>query len=353
MQPIAIYHEHPDWFKPLFAELDRRGIPYVRLDAAAHVFDPSEDDVPYSLVVNRASPSAYLRGHRQSTFHTLHWLRHLERIGIPVVNGAKVYSFELSKASQLDLLEELGLPYPRARAINHPSLAVAAASGLRYPVLVKANIGGSGAGIVRYDSESALAGAVARGEVDLGVDGVALVQESAPLRDGHIVRVETLGGKYLYAIKVFPAVGSFDLCPADACQTTSGVELVGGACAVDAPKSGLRVEGYTPPSDIIAQAEAISRRAGLDIGGIEYLVDDRDGKHYFYDINALSNFVADPESVVGFNPWIPFVDFLTREAAGNGGRGKGEAGTTATLEHENPFTLSSSPITHPSSPIPL
>jgi hypothetical protein len=315
MQQIAIYHEHPDWFKPLFAELDRRGLPYLRLDAAAHLFDPSEDDVPYSLVVNRASPSAYLRGHRQSTFHTLHWLRHLDRVGIPVVNGATVYSFELSKASQLDLLEELGLPYPRSRAINNASLAVAAASRLRYPVLVKANIGGSGAGIVRYESELALDGAVARGEVDLGIDGVALVQESAPLRDGHIVRVETLGGKYLYAIKVYPAVGSFDLCPADACQTTSGVELVGGACAVDAPKSGLRVEGFTPPAEIIAQVEAISRRAGLDIGGIEYLIDDRDGKHYFYDINALSNFVADPENVIGFNPWTNFVDYIEGRVA--------------------------------------
>ena len=310
MQPIAIYHEHPDWFKPLFAELDRRGLPYVRLDAAAHIFDPSEQDAPYSLVVNRASPSAYLRGHAQSTFHTLHWLRHLERIGIPVVNGSQVYSFELSKASQLDLLEELELPYPKSRAINNASLAAKAAEGLRYPVLVKANIGGSGAGIVRYETSGALQGAIDRGEVQLGIDGVALVQESAPLRDGHIVRVETMGGKYLYAIKVFPAVGSFDLCPADACQTKEGVELVRGACAVDAPKTGLRVEGYTPPRHIIEQVEAISRRSGLDIGGIEYLIDDRDGTHYFYDVNALSNFVADPVNVIGFDPWVRFVDYL-------------------------------------------
>jgi hypothetical protein len=314
MQPIAIYHEHPDWFKPLFSELERRELPYVRLDAAAHTFDPSEDDVPYSLVVNRASPSAYLRGHRQSTFYTLHWLRHLERIGIPVVNGSQVYAFELSKASQLDLLEELGLSYPRSRVINDASRALEAAKELRYPVLVKANVGGSGAGIVRYESEAALAGAVGRGEVALGLDGVALVQESAPLRDGHIVRVETLGGDYLYAIKVYPAVGSFDLCPADACQTTTGVELVRGACAIDAPTTGLRVEGYEPPKQIVQQVEAISRRSGLDVGGIEYLVDDRDGKHYFYDVNALSNFVADPESVLGFNPWIPFVDYLERRA---------------------------------------
>src|SRR5205807_9811354 len=107
----------------------------------------------------------------------------------------------------------------------------------------------------------------------------------------------------------------FDLCPADACQTKDGVELVRGACAVDAPKTGLRVEGYTPPAHIIEQVEAISRRAGLDIGGIEYLVDDRDGRHYFYDINALSNFVADAPNVIGFDPWMNFVDYIEQRAA--------------------------------------
>ena len=182
-------------------------------------------------------------------------------------------------------------------------------------MLVKANIGGSGAGITRYDTAEALEGAVARGEVALGIDGVSLVQESAPMRDGHITRVETLNGKYLYAINVYPATGSFDLCPADACQTTTGVELVGAACAVDAVKSGLRVEGYTPPAHIIEEVERISQFTGLDIGGIEYLVDDRDGKHYYYDVNALSNFVADAPNVVGFDPWTNFVDYIEERIA--------------------------------------
>ena len=315
MRPIAVYHEHPDWFRPLFTELERRGLPYVRLDAAAHRYDPAERSSPYSLVVNRASPSAYLRGHGQSTFHTLHWLKHLERLGVPVINGSKVYGFELSKAVQLDALAELGLPAPRSVVINDPSLAVDAATDLRYPVLVKANIGGSGAGITKYETAKALETSLAANQVKLGIDNVALVQEAAPLRDGHITRVETLNGKYLYAINVYPATGSFDLCPADACQTTSGVELVGAACAVDAVKTGLRVEGYTPPAEIIAQVEAISRFTGLDVGGIEYLVDDRDGKHYFYDINALSNFVADAKNVIGFDPWTNFVDYIELRAA--------------------------------------
>jgi hypothetical protein len=316
MLPIAILHEHPDWFKPLFTELERRGLPYVRLDAASHRYDPAERGTPYSLVFNRASPSAYLRGHGQSTFHTLHWLKHLERLGVPVVNGSATYAYELSKATQLDALAELGLPFPRSRVINDPSQVVDAAADLRYPVLVKANIGGSGAGITKYESAAALQRAVNAGQVALGVDGVALVQEAAPLRDGHITRVETLNGEYLYAIDVHPATGSFDLCPADACQTTSGVELVGAACAVDAVKSGLRVDGVTPPREIIEQVERIARFTQLDVGGIEYLVDDRDGRHYFYDVNALSNFVADAPNVIGFDPWTRLVDYLEARIAG-------------------------------------
>ncbi|HJU74794.1 MAG TPA: hypothetical protein VJ717_13715 [Gemmatimonadaceae bacterium] len=311
---IAIFHEHPDWFRPLFAELERRGVSYTRLNAAAHAYDPSESETPYALVFNRASPSAYLRDHGQTTFHTLNWLRHVERLGTPVVNGSDVYALELSKAWQLDVLEELGLPAPRSRVINHSSQAVEAARSLRYPVLIKANVGGSGAGITRYATESELARAVLENALDFGVDGTALVQEQAPLRGGHITRVETLGKRYLYAINVYPAEG-FNLCPADVCQTTDGQELARGACAVDAPKNGMRVEGTTPPAEIIAQVERIAERVNLDVGGIEYFVDDRDGRHYFYDINALSNFVADAPRVIGFDPFVRLVDYLIERAA--------------------------------------
>lgn len=311
--PIAIFHEHPDWFRPLFAELDRRGTPYVRLDAASHAYDPGETEAPYSLVFNRASPSAYLRGRANTTFYTLDWMRHLERLGVPVVNGSRAYSMELTKAGQLDLLASLGLGYPRARVVNSGAAALAAAEGLRYPVLVKANVGGSGAGIVEYGSRDALAAAVAADALDFGVDGTALVQERAPLRDGRITRVETLGGKFLYAIHVYPA-GDFNLCPADACQTTGGAELSRAACALDAPKNGMRVEGYTPPAEVVAAVEAIVQAAGIDVGGVEYLVDDRDGRVCYYDVNALSNFVADAPRVVGFDPFARLADYLEARA---------------------------------------
>jgi Carbamoyl-phosphate synthase L chain, ATP binding domain len=315
-RPLAIYHEHPDWFRPLFTELQRRGLPYVRLDAASHSYDPLESEVPYALVFNRASPSAYLRDHGQSIFYTLQWLRHLERLGVAVVNGSAAYTTDTSKALQLDLLAELGLPYPRARVANSADAVVSAARGLRYPVLVKANVGGSGAGIVRYDDPITLQSAAAAGTLDFGMDGVALVQELAPLRDGRITRLEVLGGVFLYAINVYLAPdAAYNLCPADVCQTTDGRPLARSACALDAPKTGLRVERADPPRTIIADAERIACRAGIDVGGIEYLIDDRDGRHYFYDINALSNFVADACNVVGFDPHERLVDFLVQRAS--------------------------------------
>ena len=56
------------------------------------------------------------------------------------------------------------------------------------------------------------------------------------------------------------------------------------------------------------------RVAKIDVGGIEYIIDERDGQVYYYDINALSNFVADAVNVIGFDPHARLVDFLELKA---------------------------------------
>ena len=266
------------------------------------------------LVFNRMSPSAYLRGRGHSILYTLNYLAHLQQLGVRVVNGLDAFRVETSKALQLSLLKSLDLPFPAARVINHPSEAPAASEGLRFPVVVKANIGGSGAGIVRFDSKADLQRAVDEGRVELGLDQTALVQEFIPARGGHITRVEVLGGRYLYAINVYSTGESFNLCPADICQSTDGTTLARAGCPADAPKNNLRVEGYAPPAEVIADVERIMAAAHIEIGGVEYIVDDRDGQRYYYDINALSNFVADAPRVIGFDPFARLVDFLEAEA---------------------------------------
>ena len=109
-------------------------------------------------------------------------------------------------------------------------------------MVIKPNIGGSGAGIERFGRAEALRAAVKENRLYFGIDSTALVQEAFTARDGIITRVEVLGGRFLYAIKIHITGDSFNLCPADICQNTKGEELTRIACPVDAPKTGMRHE---------------------------------------------------------------------------------------------------------------
>ena len=154
--------------------------------------------------------------------------------------------------------------------------------------------------------------AAADGILDLGVDQTALVQEYLPASHNSIVRVEMLAGEYLYAIRLQLATGEFNLCPADYCRlpaTANRTVLRDGVSGRRVP-----VEAYTPPPHIIDAVKRMTAAAHIEVGGVEYLVNARDGREYFYDINALSNFVADAPNVVGFDPIPKLVDYLMMRA---------------------------------------
>lgn len=318
---IDILYEHPAWFARLFAALEARQVPYRRVDATALCFVPDWRHDPVAraaapdLLLNRMSPSADRRGHGQAILATLQYLESMEAGGVRVINGSKAYAFEISKARQMALLADLGLPFPRTRVINAAGEALRAAAGLRYPIVVKPSVGGSGAGVLRFDREVDLRAAAEARQLDFGVDQLALVQEFIPARDGHITRVEVLNGAYLYAIHV-PVTGqSFNLCPADLCDTPDSTPVmapvtVEGACPVTVPAARRGAAQAHPPEEIIEAVLRMTTAAGFDVGGVEYVVDDRDGQTYFYDLNALSNFVADAPAVIGFDPWEPFVSYL-------------------------------------------
>jgi hypothetical protein len=108
-----------------------------------------------------------------------------------------------------------------------------------------------------------------------------------------------LGGKFLYAIDVFTNGEDFNLCPAEICR--------------NGPEPGLKVQACTPPRDVVDAVEKIVSFAGIDAGSVEYLTDDRDGRAVFYDINALSNFVAEAPHVIGFDPHVRLVDYLEQQ----------------------------------------
>ena len=295
MPDLAIVYEHPQWFAATFAALDRAGVDYVASHADGHVFDP-EVPPPARVIFNRIAMSSFLRAAEHPIFYAQALMAHWQAGGARVLNGADVLALDASKARQLSLLAALGLPVPATRVVHRVAELAKAAEGLRFPIVVKANIGGSGAGIQRYDDPDSLAAFAADGMVPDSVDKVLLVQEYVPIRDGRITRLETLGGRFLYAIDI-DGGGGFDLCPAD-------------ACLAETDKPPITITRADPAPALIEAAERVAQAAGLDVGGIEVMVDDRDGVARYYDINALSNFVANPLDVLGFDPHDRLVEWL-------------------------------------------
>ena len=298
MADLAVYYEHPQWFTPLFAALDRRGVDYAALNLQTHSFDPAEPGLPAPVVFNRLAMSSYLRQPEHAIFYTQALMAHFEHRGARVVNGSAALAIDTSKARQLSLFRTLGLEVPATRVVHRFADVAAAAAQLRFPVMVKGDIGGSGAGMARYDTLEELSAFADEQGTPAGLNGVTLVQEYVPAKDGRVIRCETLGGRFLYAIALDGAGSTFDLCPADVCM---------------ADKPSITISAYQPPPEIIKAVETVAQAARLDVGGIEYMIDARDGAARFYDLNALSNFVAKPHDVLGYDPHDRLVDLLERE----------------------------------------
>jgi glutathione synthase/RimK-type ligase-like ATP-grasp enzyme len=294
---LAVLYEHPLWFQPLFAALERRGMPYIPIQLSGHAFDPASREAPAPLILSRVAQSSFLREPEHPIFYAVALLDHWAACGARVLNGTDALVIDSSKSRQLSLISSLGYAGPKTRVVHRAHDLLAATEGMAWPLLVKANIGGSGAGIVRYSSREELRASIADGMLPESVDKVLLVQDYVPPRGGTIIRIETLGGQYLYAIEVESSGDTFDLCPADACVAQPG-------------RAAVRMTAITPPQQIIEAAERIARAARLDLGGIEVVIDDRDGIPRFYDINALSNFVADPLNVLDWDPHDRLIDYL-------------------------------------------
>ena len=194
MPDLAVYFEHPAWFEPLFRVLERRGVDHVKVPIQQHLFDPADLRAPAPVVLNRLAMSSFLRQAEHATFYTQALLSHWAAAGARIINGAEVLAVDASKARQLSLFHSLGLEVPATRVVHRRADVARAAGELRAPLMVKANIGGSGAGMIRYESLAELTAAARDELTPVGIDGVTLVQEYIPARDGRVYRCETLAG---------------------------------------------------------------------------------------------------------------------------------------------------------------
>lgn len=306
MHDLVVLYEHPEWQKPLFAALEKRGVDFGTIDLKRAAFDP--DAAPQAkLYFNQASPSAYVRGNTRAVPYALSLMRSLELGGARVLNGSRAFLLELSKSAQGALLHKLNIAHPKSLAFNDVEAALA--SWREWPALLKPEQGGSGARMFLLNDADELR-RLLRDRPELWLpDNLLLLQQYFPVDPAKgIVRMEFLGGELLYPMRVI-SHGAFNLCPSETCNP-EGDE--GGHCEVPTMAGSKPVEFYpfqAVPADAVDAGRRIVAAGGLDVGGIEYL-EASDGRLIFYDVNANSNLRPAVAREFGFDPFERVVDYL-------------------------------------------
>jgi glutathione synthase/RimK-type ligase-like ATP-grasp enzyme len=115
---LAVFYEHPQWFEPLFAALDRHGLDWKAIRIQDHTFDPADPKPPAPVVLNRLAMSSFLRQEEHALFYSMAVLGHWESLGARVINGPGVLAYDTNKARQLSLFRTAGLDIPATRVAH-------------------------------------------------------------------------------------------------------------------------------------------------------------------------------------------------------------------------------------------
>ncbi|MEX2630519.1 MAG: alpha-L-glutamate ligase [Tistlia sp.] len=297
MSRIYVLHENEEWVLPLRAAFEAQDLPYREwfLDEARVALDRLP---PEGVYYNRMSASSHTRGHRfapEATRATLQWL---ELHGRRTVNGSRAIALEVDKLGQYAALQAAGIATPRTVAtVGREQVLAAAREFGEWPLILKPNRGGKGLGVRLVHSSAAVEEAL-DDPAAAPLDGIWLVQQYVAAPEPFITRLEFVGGRFHYAVRVDTSEG-FELCPADACELPGQLLPEGAACPAGAAgaNGGLSkfsiVYGFRHA--LIARLERFLAAHGIEVAGVEFIV-DRHGQAFVYDVNTNTNYNGDAEA---------------------------------------------------------
>jgi hypothetical protein len=199
---------------------------------------------------------------------------------------------EISKVAQYESLAKFGVETPATIAVIGSEHIAPAAAAIGYPVILKHNRAGKGLGVKLIYSAAALHEHLADEAFEDSVDGIMLVQRYIKAPAPSITRVEFVGSKLLYAVRVDTSQG-FELCPADACQ----IEDAAAACPASAPGDKFQILSHFE-HPLVAAWQSFLVDNDIAIAGIEF-IEDAHGRPYTYDINTNTNYNPDAEAKDG------------------------------------------------------
>ncbi|UYO94413.1 ATP-grasp domain-containing protein [Pollutimonas sp. M17] len=311
MSKIYVIHENSAWVEPLRAAFAEQGLPYEEWFLDEGALDLAQAP-PQGVFYNRMSASSHTRNHRYAPEYTAAVLAWLESHGRRVINNGRALQLEISKVAQYAALSNYGIRTPRSIAAVGKRHIVEAAGTMPGSFITKHNRAGKGLGVRLFHSVKALEDYVSGEAFEPSIDGITLIQEYIRAPEPYITRVEFVGGRFLYAVRVDTSLG-FELCPADVCQAGDAFCPVGQeAPAAPAPRFQI-VQGFDNP--IIERYQRFIAANGIGISGIEFITDEN-GQIYTYDVNTNTNYNSDAEAAAGLYGMQAIARYLGEELRG-------------------------------------
>jgi len=307
---IYVIHENDAWVEPLRAAFASLDLPYEEWFLSEGRLDLDQAP-PEGVFYNRMSASSHTRGLRYAPELTGAVLAWLELHGRRVANDSRALQLEISKVAQYAALAAHGIRTPRTvAAVGHENL-IAAAERIGAPFITKHNRAGKGLGVRLFQSVGALRDHVASPAFEDSVDGITLIQEYIAAPEPFITRVEFVGGRFLYAVRVDTTLG-FEICPADACEVGDAFCPVGEGVTQPAPAAPrFRIlRDFDHP--IVERYRRFIAANGIAIAGIEFIT-DRTGELYTYDVNTNTNYNSDAEAEAGLSGMRAIAAYLGSE----------------------------------------
>ncbi|MGI9524536.1 MAG: ATP-grasp domain-containing protein [Hyphomicrobiaceae bacterium] len=289
---VYILHENDEWVIPLRSAFEKLATPMTEWHLASGILDLQQAPPP-GIFYNRMSASSHTRGHRFAPELTAAVLAWLTKHGRRIVNGERALQLELSKVAQYEALKAFNIPTPETLAIVGKENIAAAAERLGFPLILKHNRAGKGLGVQHLRSNCDLEAYLDDGEWEPSIDGITLVQRYVQAPEPYITRVEFIGGKLLYAVRVDTSEG-FELCPADACQ----LDPLSVSRRGPGPDKFEIVKDFDHP--LVPHWEAFLAANDVGMAGVEFIVDS-EGRSFTYDVNTNTNYNPAAEAAAGIS----------------------------------------------------
>jgi hypothetical protein len=317
MPTVVILHDNDTWLQPFREACAKRNIQIeswnmmdLDVDLTAPPSHPKD-----TLYFNRVSPSSHTRGARFSLEHASVVVKYLEHHGRLVLNGSSALGLEISKCHQELALQRFNISSPKTLAAFSPKDIIGAVHKLGASTfLLKHNRGGSGSGVRLFNSVLSATDYVESAAFQNPIDGITLVQEYIESPDQCLYRLEFVGGRHMYSVRVDTSSvvpdAKINNCPADSCaldaaprtdDAAPGEEEEHGSlsnCPMTAPVAKFQIaQDFQHP--IIAQLERLVVAYSVDVCGIEVVL-NRTGEAFVIDMNMLnSNYNAQAERLAG------------------------------------------------------